>query len=350
MITSWLNKVKTFTIGWFISLVLWRILRKFGIKAYLDLFEVEFSTYNILLLVLIISVIAGVIFGSIQFLYEEYFNRKISFRGLLITAISIHVIVMFLVYLFFYIVLRLSGLDSDLLFLDFITSPLLLVNFLYTALVNILIIITIHISKLLGKGNLTKLVTGKFYKPKEELRVFMFLDLKSSTTIAENLGHIKYSSFIQDCFFDLAVVEKYKAEVYQYVGDEVVLTWKIKENDNLNNCLNAYFSYLSYLESKSAYYISKYNTVPFFRAGMHVGLVTAVEVGKIKREIAYHGDTINIASRIQEKCKAFNADFLVSHAVLELVKEASEFEFNIVGKETLRGKKIPTIMYNATKR
>jgi len=31
-----------------------------------------------------------------------------------------------------------------------------------------------------GPGNLWKIITGKYYSPKEELRVFMFLDLKSS--------------------------------------------------------------------------------------------------------------------------------------------------------------------------
>ena len=54
----------------------------------------------------------------------------------------------------------------------------------------------------------------------------MFLDLKSSTTHAEQLGHIKYSQLIQDCFYELTeVVTRREAQIYQYVGDEIVLTW-----------------------------------------------------------------------------------------------------------------------------
>lgn len=51
-----------------------------------------------------------------------------------------------------------------------------------------------------------KLVTGRFCTPTAEERNFMFLDLQASTTLAEQLGHIKYSMLIQDCFNDLGVV------------------------------------------------------------------------------------------------------------------------------------------------
>ncbi len=71
----------------------------------------------------------------------------------------------------------------------------------------------------------------------------MFVDLKNSTSIAEELGHIRYSQFIQDCFFDLHVVEAYGAEVYQYVGDEVVLSWHVKPNIDFTNCLHAFWAF-----------------------------------------------------------------------------------------------------------
>ena len=47
----------------------------------------------------------------------------------------------------------------------------------------------------------------------------MFLDLVGSTKIAERLGHKTYSRFIRHCFHDLTdIVLRYKAEIYQYVG------------------------------------------------------------------------------------------------------------------------------------
>lgn len=71
----------------------------------------------------------------------------------------------------------------------------------------------------------------------------MFMDLKSSTTIAERLGHIKYSSFIRDSFMDINYqLSTYNARVYQYVGDEIVLTWSIKESPDNIMCLDFFFA------------------------------------------------------------------------------------------------------------
>lgn len=54
-----------------------------------------------------------------------------------------------------------------------------------------------EMDKKFGSGNLRKMLTGEFFRPKEENRIFMFLDLRSSTSMAEILGHIKYSELIQ---------------------------------------------------------------------------------------------------------------------------------------------------------
>ncbi|PCI34822.1 MAG: adenylate cyclase [Flavobacteriaceae bacterium] len=349
MNSNWFNKITTFTIGWFISLLLWKSIRKTGINEYLDYTDINVSYLYTFASIVTISLFAGVFFGSIQYYQEKYLTRKTSFRSLLITSLTLHVFTMVFIYLTLYIILRIIGLDKNIQFIDFLTSPLTITNLIYSILVNSSIVILIQVNRLLGKGYLGKLITGKFYEPKEELRAFMFLDLKGSTTIAESLGHIKYSRFIQDCFSDLLVVEKHKAEVYQYVGDEVVLTWKIKKNDTIVHCLKAYFSYANCLETKSDYYKSNYNIVPFFKAGMHIGLITAVEVGELKREIAYHGDTINIASRIQEQCKIYNQKFLISDSVVAYIQKSDLFSFTKMGEETLRGKKKPVTIYSVAK-
>lgn len=92
-----------------------------------------------------------------------------------------------------------------------------------------LIEIFYEIDRKLGQGVLLKFLLGQYYQPKEEERVFLFMDLKSSTFYAEKLGHFKYSRLIQDCFKDISsAVVKNHAQIYQYVGDEVVLTWNLK--------------------------------------------------------------------------------------------------------------------------
>ena len=163
-----------------------------------------------------------------------------------------------------------------------------------------------------------KIFFGKYRSPKEEKRIFMFLDLKSSTSMAETLGHYKYSQLIQDCFLDLnLIIRKYDAEIYQYVGDEVVLSWKYKNGVKEKKCVNIYFDYISRLQGKETYYIEKYGVLPQFKAGMHGGTLMAAEVGFIKKEMAYHGDVINTTARIQGECNKYGEQLLISKILNE---------------------------------
>ncbi|MBI9072278.1 MAG: hypothetical protein JEY94_11810 [Melioribacteraceae bacterium] len=100
-----------------------------------------------------------------------------------------------------------------------------------------------QVNSMLGKGVLRNYIFGKYHQPKVEFRIFMFLDLKSSTTIAETLGHVKFSKFLQDFFIELddAVVES-KGTLFQYVGDEVVMVWEME--DGIKNCNFIRFFYL----------------------------------------------------------------------------------------------------------
>lgn len=210
--------------------------------------------------------------------------------------------------------------------------------YFYMLCVDIFMLILRQINLLIGENNLSKLIHGKFYTPTEEKRIFMFLDLQSSTHHAERLGHIKYSKMIQDCFNDLGVVIENEAEIYQYVGDEVILTWELKAGLRNQNCLNAFFNFKNQLNKKKEKYLKNYGCVPFFKAGVNSGVVIATEVGKYKKEIAYHGDTINTAARIQGKCNTFKQELLLSNNLKKQLV-STKFTFNELGSIALKGKK-----------
>ena len=71
----------------------------------------------------------------------------------------------------------------------------------------------------------------------------MFLDMKSSTTIAGNLGHVKYFEMLREYYSVLSdPIVKYSGEIYQYVGDEIVVSWKLKRGLENNNCIQCFFA------------------------------------------------------------------------------------------------------------
>ena len=148
-----------------------------------------------------------------------------------------------------------------------------------------------HINLLLGEGALMKFLLGKYRKPSGEHRIFMFLDIKSSTTLAERLGLENYYSLLNDFFHEISEpVRSTNAEIYQYVGDEVVLTWKTKEGVDNSNCLKIFFEIQERVYANRKYYRKRYGAIPEFKAGVHVGEVISAQIGDIKREIVYNGE------------------------------------------------------------
>jgi adenylate cyclase len=199
-----------------------------------------------------------------------------------------------------------------------------------------------EVNKKFGPGILLPLLLGKYRHPKEEERIFMFMDLKSSTTIAEQLGHFKYSAFIRDAFMDINfILSPYDAEVYQYVGDEIVVCWKTEEGLKNLACVNFFFACEKEFSKRSEYYKSKYGMTPEFKASLHVGKVTVVEIGEIKRDLAYHGDTINTAARIQSMCNEYKKKLLVSDLFAEVSLLNKNFNTQKLGSILLKGKTIP---------
>ena len=64
-----------------------------------------------------------------------------------------------------------------------------------------------------------------------------------------------------------------------------------------------------------------------------------MEVGDIKREIAYHGDVINTTSRIRSACTELNERVLISADLLShLIDIDNDFVVESKGVTTLKGK------------
>jgi adenylate cyclase len=168
------------------------------------------------------------------------------------------------------------------------------------------------------------------------------MDLKSSTQIAERLGHMKYSAFIRDSFMDInTMLSSYRAQVYQYVGDEVVVTWTVNDGLQKLSCVQFFFACEEKFKERSAHYLKQFGQVPEFKAGLHMGKVTVVEVGNIKRDIAYHGDTMNTAARIQSVCNQYNKNFLTSKYVFENSEIEKHYFTESLGLIELKGKNQP---------
>jgi len=204
-------------------------------------------------------------------------------------------------------------------------------------------IVTSAFKKAPGNQPNIQLTTAPLEEENKEMseveRVFMFLDITSSTSIAENLGHVKYFELLNDFFNDLAKpIEAHKGEIYQYVGDEVVVSWALEEGISDANCLHCFFDILDTIDELSYKYLDKYDMVPAFKAGMHYGKVSTGTIGTIKKEIIYTGDVLNTTSRIEGQCNQYNVNLLLSKDLMNKLPDENQFNFVEIGEISLRGK------------
>jgi adenylate cyclase len=222
---------------------------------------------------------------------------------------------------------------------DFILSQQMLYGLLFGLTLSFVFNSYSMFDTLLGKNFLIKLLVGTYHKPFEEQRIFMFLDLKSSTAIAEKLGHKKFLSLLNDFFFDLAeAVAATKGEIYKYVGDEAIITWKMKAGLKENRCLDCFFMVQEKIKINRQKYLNKYNLIPEFKAGMHGGEIVTGEMGFIKKEIAYLGDVLNTTARIEASCNELGEAFIVSDDLLTKMQDHTKFEIKSLGELKFRGK------------
>jgi adenylate cyclase len=319
--------------------------------------EVHISSYDFgrsVAVTIVAAIIAGLSIGSFEIFYFQNRFRKKSF--------SYTVFIKSLVYSFAMIMLIVTGLfldqsfsaDKSIFHPDVVKGVTIYLSgtgvwafVIHWTAVIILTQVFIQVSDSFGYGVLHNFILGRYNKPKEENRIFMFLDIRSSTTIAEKLGHIKYHNLLNDFIDDIndSIIFS-KGEIYQYIGDEVTVSWTMKNGIENENCLKCFFNIVDEIKNKSSRYLERYGIIPDFKTGLHCGEVTIGEVGVIKKEIVFTGDVLNTTARIQELCNTYNVRLLVSKKLIDLLQIENRYLIKAIGEITLRGKSAKDILYS----
>jgi len=230
----------------------------------------------------------------------------------------------------------------------YLHSGAYLVN-LVTLIILFIVILGINqINSLHRKGELLKFIIGRFHQPKEIERLFCFIDLNHSTTIAEKLGNLKFGSFLKDYYSDITDAIRYSgAEIYMYVGDEIILSWPVAKKTNYNKVLACVFFMKKSIKMKEDVYRERYGYIPEFKAGLHGGNVLVTWVGELKKEIIYLGDVLNTASRIQGECKRLGCDFLISGYIKNKLYN-QDYTINFADELIPRGKETKVKIYRVS--
>jgi adenylate cyclase len=208
----------------------------------------------------------------------------------------------------------------------------------------IITLLILEINEKYSPGVFTDIFIGKYLKPKEEKRIILFIDLKDSTPTAEKLGHKKYFFYIRDFIhhISLALLE-YDGLIYQYVGDEIIVSWLSKEGNN-NKCIQSVIRARRIIQKESDYYRREYGMIPEYRIGVHLGLVMVGEIGIVKKDLTMSGDAMNTTARIRTMGGELNEKFIGS---ADFVNNAGlkDWQVESLGSIDLKGKELPMELF-----
>lgn len=289
------------------------------------------------------AMIGFIVAGAETFFLKDAFRRfplwlstilRMALTFLLFCLVSI-------LFLLAYYFIRYDGsfLEFEHVFIDqVLLTPSFMMLMVDMGLMAFLSILILEISDKYGPGGIRNLLRGRYNKPRKENRIFVFLDINDSTTIAERIGHDKYFNMLKDFFADITEpILANGGHIYQYVGDEVVICW-INTPANKRRCLKFLKQATLAIKRKEKYYLSHYEVAPSFKAGIHAGDVTAGYIGIVKKDLVFSGDTLNTTARIRSKCHDLKKPFVASNEFLQDFRMPHPFTADEIGEISLKGR------------
>ena len=293
---------------------------------------------------ILVSVVTSLIVGTPLVLVELNRYRMPFLRNLRHLPLA----AFFAIKVVFYIVVIVAGLFLSRVVMHPLTGDKLDIDdvfrtsIVFSIVMSVAFNVALEIGSLLGFRTVRNLLTGRYVKPRRERRAFLLIDMKNSTGLAERLGPLRFHELLNDFFRDIAdAALECDAEIYKYVGDEAILTWSGADALGDGDCLACPFIAQDFVEARRARYLARYGEVPTFRAASHFGEIVTGEIGDVRREIAYVGDTLNVAARLLEAAKELGRDVLVSTDLLEHAALPPELKAEKLPTLTVRGREAP---------
>lgn len=175
---------------------------------------------------------------------------------------------------------------------------------------------------------------------KREITV-AFADIRGFTTIAEHLAAEEVVKFLNECFSMLSnIIFKYNGTIDKYIGDCIMFFWNapVEQPDHPYLAVKCVIEMFYELNKLNQIYRFPFGFKIRMGAGINTGEAVVGNIGSAQlMEYTVVGDTVNVASRLQELTKEFNVPIIISEYVNEKVKD--RISTIPLGKVILRGRK-----------
>jgi len=167
----------------------------------------------------------------------------------------------------------------------------------------------------------------------------LFTDFNEFTKTSSSMNAKELVAEINTCYkaFD-DIIEKHGIEKIKTIGDSYMAAGglPVPSNDSIQKTIQAALEMQAFIIERKNEKTAKGESCFEMRVGIHTGPVVAGIVGVKKFQYDVWGDTVNIASRMEQKSEVGKVN--ISHDTYNLIKDNPQFEFESRGKIDVKGK------------
>jgi class 3 adenylate cyclase len=179
----------------------------------------------------------------------------------------------------------------------------------------------------------------------ENFATVLFADIRGFTTIAEDLTPnetLNYLNKFMTCM-QPEIVKK-GGFINQYVGDEIMAIFH--NEGHAEAAIDTAIEMLNVLKEQNPEQIAKGNPEIKIGIGINTGKVIWGTIGSETRmESAVIGDTVNLASRMQNLSKVYKTQILISDSTYANFQKENKYNIRNVDTVKVKGKTEPTTVY-----
>lgn len=290
----------------------------------------------------------GLISAAIEVFYIRSYRRSWIRRVAFLPGLIVRILVLTLI-------IRVALVSNELLTNYLNGDPLRVeVNIreqvrdtLFSMVLVVMFVMLSQLTTIIGFKRFISLVSGRYFRPVTEKRVFLFVDLIGSSELARSLGNVRFHEYLSEFFYHLdQSIVRAGGEIVSYVGDAVIVTWPLGRDRERNaRCLIALDAMLHNLESQKDEFQQEFGEVPRFRAALHGGSVVVGECGDSRKQVTFLGDVVNMTARIEEATKREGEQFLASDEIISQMEPPENVRFELFGEIELKGANEPFTMH-----
>jgi adenylate cyclase len=178
----------------------------------------------------------------------------------------------------------------------------------------------------------------------------MFCDIRDFTTITENLPPSEVVGFLSQYHSRMVeVIFAFGGTIDKFIGDAIMVTFGTPDpaEDDAERSVRAALAMNTSLAELNAERTRRGLTEIRHGIGIHFGTVIAGNIGTEDRlEYTVIGDTVNVASRIQDACKNVGEALLISDAVK--TRLPPDIQVRSLPEQRVKGRQAPVQIYAVT--